>query len=414
MVDSKAVFKSRITTLGMASLMPFLEGKGWDTQASFAFATGFGANGPDEVKFTQDVVVPILETADRKWVASLRRFHYECFMMTTHDLAQRTTKTDEDLDKPIKLPGAERVARLQRVKDSAPGVDFSGVLEPSCKLVDRLVAMQGSGHLKIVQWSELTRRDYEIQGLKSEEHWKVDANNNLKRIEASVEDPADTSSDLKLQQALTRRGVALDMADLMSFQVHETLVKFYFSEMDKEPIFGYNPVSLQQIHRADIEAFTQLAGLHDGNLQLLADGSRPLDKNMKRVMKHQRFTSLLAPLLKGQGQQPQGKRSRGSDDGELLAAAPTKQQKKAKAAGKGKAPGQQSGAGSSGKGKKKGIGKNKIPAELVNLPMANSSEKLCFAYNLEGCGNADGKCQRGAHKCYKCGKSGHSQRECKA
>ena len=65
----------------------------------------------------------------------------------------------------------------------------------------------------------------------------------------TVEEGADTSTDLRLQNALRRRGVALEIAGVMSFSVHETIVDEYFRTMQEDPYdSNYRRVTIQQVH----------------------------------------------------------------------------------------------------------------------------------------------------------------------
>ena len=66
------------------------------------------------------------------------------------------------------------------------------------------------------------------------------------------------------------------------------------------------------------------------------------------------------------------------------------------------------GAKQKGKGKGKGSG---IPKELEGMDLMKDGKRICFAYNLEGCGYGK-DCKRGLHVCMRtgCGKE-HSQRD---
>ena len=298
-VDSKAVFSARLAELGLSSFQAKFTAKGWDSQGTFAFASSFSTSGPDETSFTSTICPAILDAEEHPSKAALRRFHYECFMVTTHDLANRTQRTDEEVDKPLKLPAPERAARINELRDANPGLEIKGVNEPSCKLVDKLVAMQSSGHLRWLKWEELSRRDYEIAGVQTEEFWKVDKATGLfKRFEGSSDIKADTDSDLKLLQAFTRRGVAYHVAKLINYKKHEVLVKRYFAELDREAVPGFQRIDLGQIHRADMEIFTQLAETNDGVLPVVAAPAMSLDDSLDAAMASERFKLLMIPQQK--------------------------------------------------------------------------------------------------------------------
>ena len=69
-------------------------------------------------------------------------------------------------------------------------------------------------------------------------------NGTLSRQEDRVEGQADTRSDLRLENVLQRRGVALDMSGLMEWKVHELLVARLFQAPEKSPPEGFNSVTL--------------------------------------------------------------------------------------------------------------------------------------------------------------------------
>ena len=95
-----------------------------------------------------------------------------------------------------------------------------GELEPSRALINKFYTMQTTGELKHVEWSELTRRDKEVRCEKSEQVWKPDTAGSFKRTEKKLEDPAEVADTLDLKCALQRRGAAMHIAQLLSFEVH--------------------------------------------------------------------------------------------------------------------------------------------------------------------------------------------------
>eukprot|EP00973_Karenia_brevis_P089811 12399580-Karenia_brevis.AAC.1 len=97
-------------------------------------------------------------------------------------------------------------------------------MEPSHSLVDKLVSIQETGALRHISWQELTSRESEIRGVRQEEYFKADSSGHLKLCSGDKEAPADTSTETKLRFALQRRGVALQMSDLMSFMAHGSIV----------------------------------------------------------------------------------------------------------------------------------------------------------------------------------------------
>ena len=66
------------------------------------------------------------------------------------------------------------------------------------------------------------------------------------------------SHEMQVYEALRRRGVALDFANLLTWQVHERYVSLLFSHLRKDQLEGYAKVSWQQVLRADRAAWTRL------------------------------------------------------------------------------------------------------------------------------------------------------------
>ena len=98
------------------------------------------------------------------------------------------------------------------------------------------------------------------------------------------EEVADCSSDYKLRLVLQRRGLALEMADLLSYDQHERLVEILFSALMKEPKAGKLKVSREQLLEADQEVFLQLSRATRAGIRRTQGGARPLDVALPVVL----------------------------------------------------------------------------------------------------------------------------------
>ena len=78
----------------------------------------------------------------------------------------------------------------------------------------------------------------------------------------------DLSSEFKLQQAFTRRGLALDRVGILSFEVHKRLVRNYFFLASRGAPPGYDRPGIGAIIKADRELWTLVA-------QECRDGCKP-------------------------------------------------------------------------------------------------------------------------------------------
>ena len=132
------------------------------------------------------------------------------------------------------------------------------------------------------------------------------------------EEVADCSSDYKLRLILQRRGLAMEMADLMSYDLHEQLVEILFSALMKEPKSGKLKVTREQILEADQEAFLQLSGATRDGIRRTQGGARPLDVALPDVLCDPDFRATLhqlPALSRGGGGSSGHKASPGQEEG---------------------------------------------------------------------------------------------------
>ena len=400
-VNSSAVFQGRLKALGLEDLTPLFIDKGWSTYNEFAFSASYMPGNPDESVFVEKVIVPLLGDADSPRRAKIRFLFFESFTLSVEEL-KRKSRPDDD-EKPKKLPALERNERLENIRSSLSGLSIEGDLEPSFGLIDKFVAMQEEGTLKYLPWSDLGRRDQEIRGCKKEEYWKADSAGSLKQHSHLVEIQADTSSDLRLKSALQRRGIALQVAGLMKYKTHMIWVDKMFREYMRDPLFGYERVSLEQLARADAELFAELSELSKGCLNSTALGGLALDHLLPVAMADPRVSSLLVPLPG---------RSRGSKIDEIKGGEKwkDKREERKKKGDKDKGRGKR-GKGDKDKDKDKGNSDKRLPKDLQgqNLMQSLKGKKICYNFNMAGCKDIlqNGACQKGLHVCMRCGDSDH-------
>lgn len=115
--------------------------------------------------------------------------------------------------------------------------------------------------------------------MKRDESIGPDTSGYLRKQVVWRERPADVSDTLKLRYALQRRGVALQMAKLCSYKVHQKLVTMFFRELERDPDRGFQQIGTDQLLQADMDFFTQAARLTRAGLGVNADGSLPLARH---------------------------------------------------------------------------------------------------------------------------------------
>eukprot|EP00971_Amphidinium_carterae_P169754 3363358-Amphidinium_carterae.1 len=202
-------------------------------------------------------------------------------------------------DRPTKLAPAELAERLTRIKAKLVGLNLEGSLEPSHVLVNKYAQMFEESTLRHVPWEMLTSCTHEAQGLNKDSSTKTVATYSFGFLKLSSSDvplSVPLGSDLRIEQALIRRGVAMDMTRLFDFRKHKMLVARYTEELTRDPLDGYARVTWSQILRADQELFRLLSDKTLGRLQHGPDGQFACDIYFDEVLATPEFARHLLPL----------------------------------------------------------------------------------------------------------------------
>jgi hypothetical protein len=236
-----------------------------------------------------------------------------------------------------------------------------------------------------------------------------------------VEDPARANYDSQFAftLAMQRKNLALEMGDLLAFELGEKLRSKYVAVMMKPPQTGYSWVTMEQVLEADM-LFWELMGDEVVEGVQRNAGGRPCDQAFLKVFDSADFRMAIATRQIGiqrqaaaQPSRPQPRAAPQLDAGD---APLTKRQRKLKAQAKAAAQaaatpspwGSAAPADDKGKGKgKKGAGNASMPKALIGMckvsNSATSSQRFCYGYNLGNCkavspGQA---CPKGLHGCMK-------------
>lgn len=404
-IDSAAVFRSRALSFGLLPVdVDALATKGWSTMAGFAFSTSaIPGQSSDDLVFRRDVVAPILGAPDHIRASFLRRLHFEAYTLTASDLRGRVERTGEDA--PRRMPREERNSRLLALRRRLPGLDLTELNIPSHHLVDVFSQMQEEGQMRHVPWQEYASRQDEAKGVKRVKEWKPTTSGTLQEVVTTAATLVTVSGDnLRLLQAFTRRGVAMELANLLTFDQHEVITKFYMREMTREPPPMYCQVTYDQVLRTDIELFRIFADLTVEGLQMADDGSRPLDALVAGALADSTVRMLMLPLSQGAGSKEI--RRDGLRPNPRLADPQSKTSLKKARRAAAKAAANPPAAPSGGKGKGKGGAARQpvsLPAGLAGTTVMPDGAPICFGYQFGKCPNQASKsCKRGAHSCCQC------------
>eukprot|EP00971_Amphidinium_carterae_P189495 3761579-Amphidinium_carterae.1 len=186
---------------------------------------------------------------------AMRRLWYESQVILTADMTRLCAPSDTN--RITKLNPQARVESLQALRDDLAGITVEGNTEPSHHLTDQYVAMFDEQILRHLPWESYTSRTQETRGDKADtaiKHIVADEHGILRGTFASPSLSADLRGDLRMKEALDRRGSAMQMADLLSYKVHAKLVQAYTSQLlcdDVPP--GYTSVTWRQLQMVDAE-----------------------------------------------------------------------------------------------------------------------------------------------------------------
>jgi len=244
-LDSEAVFHAKMQSMGLQAVhMTAISCFGWTTLASFAHSSAFSPGQQDDTVFAEKVLVPVLGSATHVGAARVRRLYFEAYTLMIAELKRSVERRDGD--PPRHLPTAERASRLERVAARLVGLDVVGPMEPSNHLIDLVNALWEEDVIRYIEWRQCTTRSQEVNGLRREPGpassrlWQADSAGVIREKSVGQSFTADIGSDLRLKQALARRGIALEVCALMTYEAHKNLVDKLFAEYQRPALPTYS------------------------------------------------------------------------------------------------------------------------------------------------------------------------------
>ena len=250
-------------------------------------------------------------------------------------------------------------------------------------LVDAFFSMYDDNRLRFLEWEKYVSKDQEMQSEGKKITFAIDQGSGKLKIEnKGPDEKADTSSDILMLQALTRRSLAMDQANVVSFTKMQAWVDKLVKCRTDEPPPGYASPSLRQIMLADQKLFIELADRTRSGIQSSVHG-KPIDDIIETVMYLNEVTCMLQPLPKAKDT-PSLRETTGEPYGK-------------------------------GKGKKGGKA-SRMPSDLVGCRShTNSGSPIGYGFNLKTCNEEakSGRCSKGFHICAvpRCGKH-HPAMDC--
>ena len=330
--------------------------------------------------------------------ARVRRLHFEsCTLIVAHTKQQ--VSLDASAEGSRKLPAAEKQARLLQQQGRLNGLHIVGELQPSYALVDLVASMLETNAVIWVSPSKCSKRETEIQQSATKEKTSVVAiEQHTLKVTTADDVKVDHSTELQLQWALQRRGIAFDQCRLIDWDVHQKWVQYLLGLLTKAVPDGYSKIRMDQLLKADRELFLVMAQDLQQTNERLSDTPSPMNVAMPQLMTDPRITMHLLPV-------------------------PSHSAKHNSSASTTNTPRPDSSVGPKGRGKVRKDGKQSAkakamcPTELKDYKQIDDKGRpICWAFNLKGgCKETttDGRCKKGAHICIKCKRANHGLATCR-
>lgn len=312
-----------------------------------------------------------------------RRLHFEAEVIITATLRASVEAPDPSMPKPI--PFAERETRLNQLRRRLGGIPIRGASEPSRTLLDECCAQFEQRILRHIEVAKCTSRVHEVAHSKSTKKLKLDGDS-LSITEARSMPDETVSTTYHMSQCLLRRGVALDFANLISFESRQLYCDKLLRHLGMEPPPGFQAASLTQVMRADKQVWAYMAQ-HCADIRPQGN-VRPLDAMLDEALRDYNTSFHLLPLPKET----------------FVANARFRAEHAERPASSQPAMGKGKGKGKAKSGK--GSGASAAPRGMIGCVGRDPKNRpLCFDWNLGSCPHAPAgaACPKGRHVCFKAG-----------
>ena len=412
--------------LGLESCLAKAKSLNIDTLAKFAFGCDYTPQHPKTELLEEKLLGPI--AGDKKEnIPMLRMLWWEAWSATAADMKRRQ---EGATGAKRKLGMPELSTRRKATLAKVPGLTITEELDVGDEVIQDCVNILESDKLAYIPWELCTKKTFEVLGIKRDPEWIKDAQGYMRAETCEERGTTRVDCFFALDLLLQRRGLAMDMADLMSWSVHEMLRQDLMRAARRSPPEGYSNVTLAQLRRADEEVFRLMARNTQDGLKKLAEPRRgdgesatgpflPLDKPLVEAIRHRDYDLCLQPLpgasaqrgIKRGPEEPAPSHPSGLTRKEQQMENTIKQLREANAALKA----QRVGKGGSAKGgrvkgkgkdKDKGAGSASLPWELRKPGVSGvtqNNEAICYGFQFGTCKEATpgGRCRRGRHVCAK-------------
>eukprot|EP00971_Amphidinium_carterae_P348725 6490643-Amphidinium_carterae.2 len=389
MTESEAVFRERASASGFTEgQVNAMIAKRINTLAKFAFSSSYQAGISNDDAPLVNLARRLFDLqadaeVDLAVMAAMRMLSFQAYSLAAAEVHREAMGP---VDVPKKLAPVERQARKQAQQTRLNGIRIAGQHDPSDAMVDLFCAMFDANRVSWVPWEKLTRRSQEVTSDRSDPtSFVLDVSTGSVRSKPThAEIESDLSSDLLIYFALQRRGLALEQARLLPYEVHSLWIDELFEARLRPQTAGFTKTSLQQLRAADQQLWLRLAESCQAGIRMDSNGTSPLEEHFKRAMYaadvQQRLVALPSSGQVG------AKRSSPAEGSHAEPAAKTPQ-----ASGKGN------------KNQRERRAPGVMPDALTGgVPTKKDGAAICFGYNMGKCPykvEPGHRCNRGYHVC---------------
>ena len=243
--------------------------------------------------------------------AGLKQLAYEALTVAVAAIKQRVEAPDETVRK---LPAQEKDMRLKTMREKISGFEIVGDYEPAHCVIDAFAAMLEEGALRHFPLSRCVSRELELLSVKTDKQVVLLEGHQL-HVKAKTDDlTSEMGNELRVHQAMIRRGLALEMSNLATYSTHEKVMRHFMGHLSKPAPPGYKAASIDAILRADKELWTRVADQVRSELRADKTGALPVDVALEQLHTSASVAFHLLPLPLGSGGNTGVKRKASEDD----------------------------------------------------------------------------------------------------
>ena len=295
LADSEATFQAKAGSYGLSdAVLKALQTKGIATYGQLLFSVASAPGQVDEAKRKTLFQAFPQEFQGEPTEGIISRLLFEAGTFVVAELKGSLESAD---DAPKRLSPEERTSRIQAVKKKLGSWPIGGQFEPSHHLIDLCSQMLRDRAIRYVPPSQCSSREAEIGSTRRDDQLLRLENSVLKVHSKPQAVRVDLSTDLRLYQAVCRRGLALEVSGICGYDTHEKCMRVLFDHLHRHPPAGYTAPAMEQFLRSDREIWRLVAEKVTHEFAQ-SGGSKLVDQALQDFCQDASVTFHLLPLPK--------------------------------------------------------------------------------------------------------------------